>query len=50
MSIPSELGHLAVPTNFPAYGKTKWHERVLNQGSLDPEPYALPLRHSGWAE
>ena len=49
MSIPSELGHLAMPTNFLAKGKNhRWHKRVSNPGPLDLEPYALPLRHTGW--
>ena len=49
MSIPSELGHLAMPTNFLAQGKTRWHKRVPNPGPLDPEFYALPLHHTGSA-
>ena len=49
MSIPIELGHLAMPINFFAYGKTRWHKRVSNPEALDPESYALPLRHNGWA-
>ena len=29
-------------------GKSRWHKRVSNPGSLNPESYALPLRHTGW--
>ena len=28
-------------------GKFRWHRRVSNTGPLDPESYALPLRHTG---
>ena len=49
-SIPSELGHLAMPINFLAQGKSRWHKRVSNPGPLDPESHALPLRHTGWAD
>ena len=48
MSIPSELGHLAVPIN--SSGKTRWHKRDSNPGPLDPEPYAMLLRHTGSAD
>ena len=48
MSIHSELGHQAMPINFLAYLETRWHKRVSNPGPLDPESYALPLRHTGW--
>ena len=27
--------------------KNRWHKRVPNPGPLDPESYALPLRHTG---
>ena len=49
MSIPSELGHLAMPANFLVQGKTRWHKRLSNPGPPDPESYALPLRHTGRA-
>ena len=42
MSIPSELGRLISLTN----GKTRWRKRVSNPETLDPESYALPLRHN----
>ena len=51
MSTTSELGHLTMPPKFISVpeGKTTWHKRVSNPGRLDPESYALPLRHTGWA-
>ena len=48
MSIPSELGHLAVPTDSLAKKKDKM-ARVSNPGTLGPESYALPFRHTGSA-
>ena len=47
MSIPSELGHLTVPTNLLPMEKTSLLKRVSNPGPLDPEFYALQLRHTG---
>ena len=47
MSILSELGHLAKPTNFLAQGKTRWRKRVSNPGPFDPESSALPLPPNG---
>ena len=41
MSVPSELGHVAMPINF----KTRWYKRVSNPGPFDPVSYALPLRY-----
>ena len=29
--------------------RTRWQKRVSNTGPLDPESYALPLHHTGWA-
>ena len=47
MSIPSELGHLAVPINHLPTGNPRWRKRVSNQRPFDPESYAaLPLRHT----
>ena len=46
-SIPSELGHLAVPINFFAKGKTRWPKWVSDPGSLGPVSYALPFRYTG---
>ena len=48
MSIPSELGHLAMPIN--CQGKSRWYTRLSNSGPLEPESYALPLRHTGATE
>ena len=52
MSIPSEVSHLAMPIcrliSLPK-GKTGRHKRVSNPGPLEPESYALPLRHFGSA-
>ena len=47
MSIPIKLSHLAMPINFLAQRKNQM-ARVSNSGPLDP--YALPLRHTGWAK
>ena len=46
MGNTSELGHLAMSINFL---REKWHKRVSNPEPLDPESYALPLRHTGSA-
>ena len=40
MSIPSELGHLAVPIDFLAYGKNK-----LTQASFQTETSRSRLKH-----
>ena len=46
MNIPSELGHLTVPTNSLAQWKNKMATRVSNPGLIVPESYALPWRFS----
>ena len=38
MSIPNELGHLAMQINFLPKGKPRWHKQVLKLGPLDPSP------------
>ena len=47
MSTTSELGHLAMPINFLAQVKIQMAQASFEP--LDPESYALPLRHTDLA-
>ena len=44
MSIPSELGHLAMPINFLAKGKNQ-----MAQASFEPGTFRFRVLGSGWA-
>ena len=48
MGISSELGHLAMPTNFLALWKNQMAQESFEPGPLDPDFYALPLCHTGY--